>query len=85
MPQCETFRGLIGSNPMRRRLVNSSSLRSLGYDPRSQTLEIEFHSGSLYQYFGVPRRVLEEMLAQHSLGTYFNAEIRDVYQCVRVR
>jgi hypothetical protein len=70
---------------MRRRLVNSSSLRSLGYDPRSQTLEIEFHSGSVYQYFGVPRTVLEEMLAQPSLGTYFNAEIRDVYQCARVR
>jgi hypothetical protein len=70
---------------MRRRLVNSSSLRSLGYDPRSQMLEIEFHSGSVYQYFGVPRTVLEEMLGQHSLGTYFNAEIRDVYRCVRIR
>ena len=70
---------------MRRQLVNSSSLRSLGYDPRSQTLEVEFHSTGVYQYFGVPRTVLEEMLAQHSLGTYFNAEIRDVYRCVRIR
>jgi hypothetical protein len=29
--------------------------------------------------------VLEEMLAQNSLGVYFNTEIRDVYKCVRVR
>jgi hypothetical protein len=25
------------------------------------------------------------MLAQNSLGAYFNTEIRDVYKCVRVR
>jgi hypothetical protein len=70
---------------MRRQLVNSSSLRSMGYDPRSQTLEVEFHNTGVYQYFGVPRTVVEEMLAQHSLGAYFNAEIRDIYRCVRVR
>jgi hypothetical protein len=57
----------------------------MGYDPRSQTLEVEFHNTGVYQYLGVPRTVLEEMLAQHSLGKYFNAEIRDVYRCVRVR
>jgi hypothetical protein len=70
---------------MRRRPVTSSSLRSLGYDPRSRTLEIEFHHTGVYQYYDVPKSVLEEMLAQNSLGTYFNTEIRDVYRCVRVR
>jgi len=69
---------------MRRRPVESSSLRSVGYDSRSRTLEIEFHSGSLYQYFNVPEAVFEELLAQDSLGAYFNAEIRDAYACVRV-
>lgn len=70
---------------MRRRLVNSSSLRSVGYDPRSRTLEIEFHSESVYQYLDVPQTVFEELLAQDSLGSYFNAEIRDSYACARVR
>jgi hypothetical protein len=29
--------------------------------------------------------VLEEMLAQNSLGAYFNLKIRDFYACARVR
>ena len=70
---------------MRRRPVNSSSLRSVGYDARLRTLEIEFHSGAVYQYFDVPQTAFEELLAQESLGVYFNANIRDVYACARVR
>jgi hypothetical protein len=70
---------------MRRRLVNSSSLRSLGYDSRSRTLEIEFRHTGVYQYHGVPKTVLEEMLKQDSLGAYFNTKIRDIYACARVR
>jgi hypothetical protein len=70
---------------MRRRLVNSSSLRSVGYDSRSRTLEIEFHHTGVYQYYDVPKAVLEEMLAQNSLGAYFNTRIRDIYRCARVR
>jgi hypothetical protein len=70
---------------MRRRRVISSSLRSVGYGARARMLEIEFHNTHVYQYFDVPKAVLEEMLAQNSLGAYFNAKIRDVYPCVRVR
>jgi hypothetical protein len=70
---------------MHRQLVNSSSLRSVGYDPRSRMLEIEFHGGGVYQYFDVPQTVFEELFAQDSLGSYFNAEIRDAYMYVRVR
>jgi hypothetical protein len=70
---------------MRRRLVNSSSLRSLGYDSRSRTLEIEFHNTGVYQYYDVPKTALDEMLAQNSLGSYFNTKIRDIYPCTKVR
>jgi hypothetical protein len=70
---------------MRRRPVHSSSLRSPGYDPRSRTLVVEFHNTAVYQYYDVPETVLKEMLAQDSLGSYFNTEIRNVYECVRVR
>jgi hypothetical protein len=70
---------------MRRRPVTSSSLRSIGYDSRSRILEIEFHHTGIYQYYDVPKTVLEELLAQNSLGAYFNAKIRDIYPCARVR
>lgn len=70
---------------MRRRPVNPSSLRSVGYDSRSRTLEIEFHHTGVYHYYDVPKTVLEEMLAQNSLGAYFNLRIRDFYASARVR
>jgi hypothetical protein len=69
---------------MRRQLVNSSSLRSVGYDPRLLILEIEFHHTGVYQYYDVPGAVFAALLAQDSLGAYFNTNIRDVYRCVRV-
>ena len=36
---------------MIRQPVSSSNIRSIGYDSMSSTLEIEFHSGGVYQYF----------------------------------
>jgi KTSC domain len=33
---------------MERQPVSSSNLKSVGYDPRSRTLEIEFHNGGVY-------------------------------------
>jgi hypothetical protein len=39
---------------MNRIAVQSSNVTSVGYDASSSTLEVAFHSGGVYQYFGVP-------------------------------
>ena len=39
---------------MDRNQVASSNIRSIGYDMQTQTLEVEFLSGWVYQYYGVP-------------------------------
>ena len=39
---------------MIRQPVTSSNLRTVGYDPITRTLEIEFQDGAVYQYDGVP-------------------------------
>jgi hypothetical protein len=70
---------------MRRETVSSSNLRSVGYDPSSATLEIEFNSGGVYQYSDVPAHVHDSLLSSGSLGRYFRNHIRDVYSCARVR
>ena len=59
-------------------------MRSVGYDAQSQTLEIEFQSGAVYEYLGVPREVHQELMSTESKGQYFNSEIRDDYEFVRV-
>jgi hypothetical protein len=70
---------------MHRHPVVSSNLKSIGYDLASQTLEIEFHSGQVYQYFGVPEKVYRELIAASSHGKYFHKRIRDRYRHKRLR
>ena len=70
---------------MQRQSVSSSNLRSVGYDAASETLEIEFHSGGVYQYFNVPSRVYEELIKADSLGGHFNAHIRGAFSDKQIR
>ena len=65
---------------MKRKSVESSSIRSVGYDPKSRTLEVEFTSGQIYQYFDVSAAVHRNFLNAESKGRFLNDSIRDVYQ-----
>jgi hypothetical protein len=69
---------------MQRQRVTSSTIASVGYDARSLTLEVEFTSGAVYRYHGVPKRVHAELLGAESLGRYFNGRIRDNYAYERL-
>jgi hypothetical protein len=69
---------------MRRKPVDSTTMRSVGYQPRSRVLEIEFDSGAVYQYLEVPVRIYEQLLRAESKGRYFNSEIREIYPYVQV-
>lgn len=64
---------------MERQPVSSSNLVSVGYDPNSETLEIEFKGGTIYRYFNVPSFVHEQLMSANSHGVYFNANIKDKY------
>lgn len=59
-------------NLMERVQVESSNLVSVGYNPETATLEIEFHSGSIYQYSGVPEDVYRGLMNAGSKGRYFH-------------
>jgi len=69
---------------MDRTPVSSSNVASIGYDEETQTLEIEFLSGGVYQYSGVPIDVYESLMAAGSKGSFFHKEIRNVYPTSRV-
>lgn len=64
--------------------VSSSTICTIGYDPDSTVLEIEFNSGAVYQYSGVPKGEYDGLMAAASHGTYFNANIKNVYPCVKL-
>jgi len=59
-------------------------MRSVGYESKSQILEIEFQSGEVYQYLDVPEMVHKKLLRAESKGQYFNGEIREEYAFVRL-
>lgn len=70
---------------MNRIPVQSSDIRSVGYEVESHTLEIEFVSGGLYQYYRVPKTVHDGLMAASSKGTYFHQFIKDCYPFKRLR
>lgn len=70
---------------MERTRVRSSNIASIGYEVSTSTLEVEFHSGSIYQYFRVPERVYNALMSARSHGSYFNDHVRDSYTTRQVR
>lgn len=56
--------------------VESTTLAAVGYDNALGMLQLEFRSRTIYQYFGVPAPVYEELLRATSKGEYFNRYMR---------
>ena len=70
---------------MERKKVNSSQIRSIGYDEKSQTLEVELSDGSIWQYSRVPGEVHRRLLAAPSVVSYYRDNVEDDYSRRRVR
>lgn len=69
---------------MRRQSVDSSNIASIGYDEASQTLEIEFLNGGVYQYFDVPKQIHNSIMAADSQGQYLAQNIKGRYRYTKV-
>jgi hypothetical protein len=69
---------------MFRKLVISSNLHSVGYDTNTRVLEVEFNSGGIYRYSGVPDYIYENLMRANSKGTYFDEIIKNVYPFVEI-
>jgi hypothetical protein len=64
---------------MQRQGVKSSNLKSVGYDPTTQELEVEFQNGGIYTYVGVPHEIHKELMTDKSVGSYYARNIRSQY------
>ena len=64
--------------------VNSSMAKAVGYDRTNQTLQVEFNSGSIYQYAGVEQETWESLQTADSTGRFYNREIKGKYECDRM-
>lgn len=70
---------------MIRQTVSSSNIRSIGYDAKSKTLEIEFQDGDIYQYFNIPKSIYSALMSASSHGSYFHCYIKDQYQWTKIQ
>lgn len=50
----------------------------------AQALDIEFTTGRVYRYHGVPEELVQEMRRWTSKGAFFNRRIRDAYACTHL-
>jgi hypothetical protein len=64
---------------MERSPLDSSAVRSAGYDDASQVLELEFSNGRIYQFDAVPRAVYDWLLRTPNKGGYVNRMINGRY------
>jgi hypothetical protein len=62
--------------------VQSTALEQITYDSRAHVLKAKFRdSGRIYAYHEVPQELYDGLLFADSLGAYFNAHIRDRFDC----
>lgn len=69
---------------MDRQYVSSSNLRSVGYDAETETLEIQFNSSGIFQYYNVPERIYEGLMNASSKGSYLHTYIKHNYHYRKV-
>ena len=70
---------------MERKRVNSSKIHAVGYDFKSQLLEVEFTDGKLIQYRGVSPEVHRQFMAAPSPTSFFEDKIDESFPSTRIR
>jgi hypothetical protein len=56
----------------------------MGYDAATETLEVEFSSGTIYQYYNVGQAMYEQLVSAPSKGQFLNVYIKNAYPYSRV-
>ena len=70
---------------MERKNVSSSNVKSIGFDEKNKVLEIEFHSGGIYQYSNVENDVYNKLMNASSKGGFVHRFIKGRYPTKRIR
>jgi hypothetical protein len=69
---------------MERKRLNSSKLRSAGYDEKTRVLEIEMSNGDVFQYTGVYPEVYRRFVAAPNPTSFFDDKIAEEYTSKRL-
>jgi hypothetical protein len=70
---------------MRRTPVSSAGITQVGYHEDSETLEIAFSKGGVYQFFNVPTMIYDSLMSATSKDDYYHTSIGTRFPCSRIR
>jgi hypothetical protein len=70
---------------MRMHFVESSMVRSIGYDPYGGVLVAQFREGNYYEYYDVPTWVFALVMSEDSLGRAFHDHVLGRFHYRRVQ
>jgi hypothetical protein len=69
---------------MERTEVSSSYIKSIGYDYKTQKLEVEFNKGDVFEYSEVPVEAYNAFMKSDSKGYYFHQVIKKNFSSIRL-
>ena len=69
---------------MERKRVNSSKIRSIGYDEKTMTLEVEMSNGQVWQYTKVYPEVYRRFMAAPNPTSFYDDKIAEEYTGRRI-
>ena len=65
---------------MDRQSVSSANLSSVGFDKNTETLEVQFQNGSVFQYHNVPAETHKQLMQARSVGSFFSSNIKNTFE-----
>lgn len=66
--------------PIPMKTVKSSQVAAHGYDPLTQTLAVQFNSGGVYHYSGVPQDTADALAKAESVGSFIGKHIKGKHE-----
>jgi hypothetical protein len=70
---------------MDRVAVESSNVKSIGYDPAEKLLEVEFKGGGVYQFGPVPSEEHQALMVAKSKGGYIARHIKPRFKGMKLQ
>ena len=63
---------------------DSSNVVRISYDVSTSTLEVEFHNGSVYQYYDIPEHLWDAFKQADSKGQFLHQNVKGQYRYSKV-
>lgn len=66
----------------------SSSTRSIGYDPVTGVMHVEFNNGAIYEYSGIDSSTFQGLMHGPSIGAFLDQRIKsrpDLFPYTKVK